>query len=351
MTSLWLVLAACSGDPSVVHFDNNPRVEVVEVAPPPAQRERVIVSTLEPVLDAMLGPARPGTVVKVLATTGQAVGKGDALVQLDDRDARAALAAARAGLAEAQAVLEEAKRAQTRVGALGEGVSGAQQDAVATGVLRAEAGRDAAAAQASMAELEVEHRVLRAPFAGVVAWLDVVPGASVAPGMPVARVVDLTAGRVVIGLVDDEVEAASSPNASFQVRAGAITVPATLVHVSSAADPRTRDWKAEVRVEGMPAPAGRSVEVVIALPVTAADGLLPPTAVRGGTAWTVTNGVVHATTPQVVDEVAEGLLVTGLAPGTQVVVHASDPLTEGDTVVVLPSPPRGAGVLPGGEPP
>lgn len=348
---LLLVLLSCADVPTPAVFDATPRVEVIEVRAVPSVRERTVLSTLEPVQDALLGTLRPGRVARRLAEPGDAVGLDAGLLQLDDREARATVAAAHAALAEAEAVLGETGRMAGRVTALGEGVSKAQVDAASTGAARAEAGRDAAAAQLQLAQLNLDFMTLRAPFAGELAWLDPDPGEAIAAGMPVARVVDLSSGKVVVGLLEDEVAAAQVEGATFVVRASAREVPASLVHVSPAADPRTLDWKAELRVEGMPFPAGTPVEVRLGLPISDAEGVVPPRSVRDGVVWRVEGTVVRRTPVEVVGEVREGLLVRGLAVGAQVVVHAADPLVDGAEVRLLSAPPRAEGTVPGGSAP
>lgn len=349
--SLALVLAACGVEPPLATIDTTPRVEVVAVAPPPTALERTLLSTLEPAQDAIFGAMRPGRVVARLAQPGTPVGRDAPLLRLDDREAVALLAQARAAEAEARAVLAEAERTAVRVGALGDGASGAQQDAVGTGVARARAAVDAAAAQVQLAELNLAYLTLRAPFAGELAWLDPDVGEAIAAGMPVARVVDLSGGKVTIGLLEDEVGPARDPAASFAVRADAREVAATLAHVSPAADPRTLDWKAELRVEGMPFPAGTPVEVVVRLPVAGAEGVLPPRTVVDGAVWVVEGAVARRVPVTVVGEAREGLLVSGLALGASVVLHAVDPLTDGEPVVVVAAPPRAPGATPGGAEP
>lgn len=333
-----LLAPGCVYEPPAPTFDTTPRVQIVAVAPAPVALERTLLSTAEPARDAVLSPMRPGRVVKRASPPGSAVEAGAPVLVLDSGEARAHLALAEASVLEAKAVLAEARRQQTRVGAMGDGASQAQRDGASTALARAEASTAAAAARRELASVHLAHLTVRAPFAGEVAWLEPEVGESVAAGSPVARVVDPSSMRVVVGLLEDEVGFAREGGASFSVRAGATSVPATLVHVAPAASPRTRDWAAELRVEGAPFPLGVPVEVRLALPSPSNAGLLPPKAVTDDTVWLFDGGTVERRSVQIVAEHRDGLLVRGVEVGDQVVLYAAADLEDGGAVVLLQAP-------------
>src|SRR5690606_24800071 len=146
---------------------------------------------------------------KRLVEPGEVVAAGSALLVLDGREARANLAAAQASLQEAEALLAEATRQEGRVRTLGDGAAEAQRDQAGLARERAEPAVAASAAQRELARLNLDHMALRAPFAGAGALLEPAVGESAAPGAgPIARVVDVSSGRVVVGLLEDEVGAA-----------------------------------------------------------------------------------------------------------------------------------------------
>ncbi|MCB9664096.1 MAG: efflux RND transporter periplasmic adaptor subunit [Alphaproteobacteria bacterium] len=338
-TLLLALLAACTDEPPAVAIDQTPRVEVVRVAAPPTVLERTLLSTLEPARDALLTPMRPGRVVRRAAEPGDRVGRGDAVLELDGREARASLAAAEAAVDEADALVEEARRQRDRVEALGDGAAPAQQDQAGVALARATAALAGAEAQRELARVNLEHMTLRAPFEGQVALLEPEVGESVAPGAgPVARVVDAAEGRVVVGLLEDEVRAADQEGARFEVRASGQTMAASLARLAPAADPRTLAWTAELRVAEPSVPPGTAVEVALSLPIVAAGGLVPPKALRDGHVWRVDADVVHRVPVQVVAEAREGLIVEGVAVGDTLVLYAADALREGQQVVRLEAP-------------
>ncbi|MEM1313271.1 MAG: efflux RND transporter periplasmic adaptor subunit, partial [Pseudomonadota bacterium] len=156
----------------------------VEIAP--VRRERVelsvaAVGTGRPVRSVELRVRDDGRVEEVLFADGQTVEAGAALLRLDD-------ATERADLAEAEAAVEEARAAYERAEAL-------QQQGRVTGsvyeVARAELARFAA--RRGAAEARLERRTLRAPFAGVIGFSDLEPGAFATSDTPVATMDDLTA--------------------------------------------------------------------------------------------------------------------------------------------------------------
>lgn len=108
-----------------------------------------------------LRPSASGRVADVAFSAGERVETGDVILRLDDAAARAALASAEATVAEAQAAYDR----QSRLEQLGSAAEATLQSARAA-LLRAEAERD-------MAINELDDRVLKAPFGGVVGLSDI----------------------------------------------------------------------------------------------------------------------------------------------------------------------------------
>ena len=332
------LLGGCVVEAPPPVFDTTPRVQVVVVAPAPAALERTLLSTAEPARDAVLSPMRPGRVVRRAAPPGEWVKAGAPVLVLASGEATANLALAEAAVLEADAVLGEAERQQARSEAMGDGTSQAQRDAAGTALARAQASRAAAKAQRELASVYLAQLTVRAPFDGQVAWLEPQVGEAVPAGAPVARVVDPSSLRVVVGLLEDEVLLAREGGASFTVRAGATSVPATLVSVAPAASPRSRDWAAELQVEGTPFPLGVPVEVTLALPAASDAGLLPPRAVSESAVWVFDGSTVSRRPVDVVAEHRAGLLVRGVAVGERVVLYAAADLHDGEAAVLLQAP-------------
>jgi len=83
-----------------------PQVQTVSLESRELVRTLVLVGRVRPLSSAELGSTTAGTVREVLVREGDRVSRGDVLVILEDREARAALAQARAAFAEVSATVE-----------------------------------------------------------------------------------------------------------------------------------------------------------------------------------------------------------------------------------------------------
>lgn len=331
------ILAGCGDPVERAAIDLTPRVAVVPVDPAPTAIERRLTGVTEARRDAVLTAVRGGLVVAVPGAVGATVAEDAPLVRLDDREARANLAAAEAAVLEAGAARDEAERQLRRIEAIEDGASESTLDSARTGLERARAAATRAVAQRDLARLALDHTVIRAPFDGEIAAIDAEKGELVGPGTLVARVVDRSALRVRVGLVADELPGASQ--ATWQVRAGERTAEAALVGVAAAADPRTLTWEAELTVPAEVLAAGEPVTVVAALPVPACDGTVPLGVLDEGAVWTVADGVVHRVPVRVVAERGSLALIEGVPAGSRVVAWRPMALVDGGPVVVVEAPP------------
>ncbi|MEO0587300.1 MAG: efflux RND transporter periplasmic adaptor subunit [Planctomycetota bacterium] len=155
-------------------------VETVEVAVERVERTVTAVGTGRPKRSVELKVSDDGRVEEVLFSDGDTVRQGRPLLRLDDASERAALAEAEAAVTEARAGYDraEALRQQGRV-------TGSVYDIARAELSRAEARRDAAL-------VNLDRRVLRAPFDGVVGFSDIEPGAFATSGVAVATLDDLS---------------------------------------------------------------------------------------------------------------------------------------------------------------
>jgi RND family efflux transporter MFP subunit len=152
---------------------------------------------------ADVGSEVGGTVIEVAARVGARVRAGDPLVRVDPgmaggdvRAARAKLEQQRSAVTRAQADVAEASDLVARLQAVAGGVSDRALLAARTRQEQAQAALGEAQAGLGVNEVDLgqrvnrsEKHVIRAPFDGVVAARFVDPGALVAPGQVVARVI------------------------------------------------------------------------------------------------------------------------------------------------------------------
>lgn len=169
--------AASSGDGAPVRLVN---VETLVVEPRPFTSHVRIVGTVEAERDVTVTAREGGTVEALVARKGGRVAAGEPLVRIDDDVLRAQL-----DQAESQATLAE--ETWTRQRQLWE------RDSVGTEMayLQAKYNARTARAQAQVLSERVARTVVRAPFDGILDDRMVEVGSTVAPGAPVARLLDV----------------------------------------------------------------------------------------------------------------------------------------------------------------
>lgn len=152
----------------------------------------------EPVLQATLSTRLMARVTEVTVHEGAWVNAGQLLVRLDASDLEAKRLQVEAGVRAAEAGLGEARLYADRIRNLyaDSAAPRVQLDAAEAGLVRAEAGWQAATAAGSELQAMRAYTEVRAPFPGVVTKRFVDPGAFAAPGAPLVTVEDHRAIRI-----------------------------------------------------------------------------------------------------------------------------------------------------------
>lgn len=196
---------------------------------------------VEAIDPATLAPRVMASVIEVAGREGDAVARGDVLVVLDDRDARAKLAQAEAALEAARAGARQAELALDRARRLHE------SEALTTQALEAaEAAHDGARAQVQRASEGVEEARtalawfrLEAPFDGKVLERGADPGDLAAPGRPVLRLYREDRLRFRVAVPEERAADLSTGSTHRVVFDRLPPRDATLTRVLPPADPRT----------------------------------------------------------------------------------------------------------------
>jgi len=196
-----------------------PVAKVVEAAPvmqvnqmefevlAPRRLERIVkvTGTLSPSVSTQLSSQAGGKVEAVNARPGDAVSKGDVLVQVDTenltlqlKQIRSTAEATRANLAQSQSQLERTEELS------GRGiVSSSSLEQARSGVAALRSNLTALESQVAAAEIALKNATVRAPFNGIVASRSVEPGQIIGAGSPLMTIVDLDVmemqGNAVIG--------------------------------------------------------------------------------------------------------------------------------------------------------
>ncbi|CAN5887164.1 efflux RND transporter periplasmic adaptor subunit [soil metagenome] len=318
-------------------------VTFVEAKASPFRGSRIYVGTLQPWLEAKIGPQLVSAYVDtVLVRPGAEVKKGDVLATLDCRNASATSQAvsmqARALEARQQALSHESARLQGLLDAGFVSPNEAEQKSAQSASEQAQV----LATQAKLlgTSLEVNDCVLRAPFSGEVATRTIDPGAFVRPGASIVSVVDRTAVRVVGDAPEVDFDVVA-PRRKVRIRvlATGTEVVATISRRAPSADPGTRTVRFELDVpnpdRSIPVGTTGEIHIEVGEPVPASEIPLYAASVRGAKAsvFVIDGNVAHSRVFAVRGETSGRLFLDPeLAPGSHVVTEGRALLKDGDPV-------------------
>ncbi|MFQ5634098.1 MAG: efflux RND transporter periplasmic adaptor subunit [Gammaproteobacteria bacterium] len=258
-------------------------VRYVEVLAAGDVTERIFSGVTKAALDADLSFKVPGNVTAIGVVTGDEVGPGNIVAQLDPTDYEVQLREADAGLRRARAELRNAQASFDRTRELYENrnVSKSELDTSRAGAESANALVAAAQQKLEAARLQLSYTQLRSPQACTVAGRYVEPNQNVAAGQPIVRVncgdcsevvIDVPAawiGRIrqgalasvrIAALGNDSVAAVVS-EVGVAAERGASAYPVTLTVSDNCADIRS-GMAADVQME---IPGGSPEGIVIPL--------------------------------------------------------------------------------------
>ncbi len=158
-------------------------------------------------LDVTILSETSGRVVRDNLDLGNIVKKGAALVVVDHEPYRIAVESAQAALDQAQASKDQAEREHARMKTLRESndISESQYDIAHFALLQAKAALAMAESQLASAKHSLRLASVRAPFDGVIASTLVKLGDTLAPGTPVAQLVNTKQVKVTAGVGEDRI--------------------------------------------------------------------------------------------------------------------------------------------------
>ena len=340
-----LVLAAAAGayvfSPELLGENDSVSQGKPDQGPPPAIPVTLEATTLKPELTRIeavgtsravrsvtLHPAASGEVVAVDFSAGQRVEGGQVLVKLDDRDAALALELARVRVEDAQRLLERYRRTR------GSGaVSPTMLDDARTHLATARIERD-------RAQVALEDRTIKAPFAGYVGITEVQPGDRVAEDTVITTLDErsqLLVNFEVPELFFDRLELGQSLLVTSWGNRG-LETQGQIAEIGSRIDPVSRTFRVRARVanpEDRLRP-GMSFRVILNLrgPVFP---VVPEVAVQwggeGSYVWLVEEDTVRRVGVTIVQRQEGRVLVDGELPaGSRVVVEGVQRMREGTRI-------------------
>ncbi len=324
------------------------RVETLLLAPDVFEDVIEVTGSVEAIHDATLSAQSSGT-LETLAPLGKLVRQGEVVARLDQGFVRAALDQSEAQVATARASAELARDNFSRQEPLFEDsiISALEFQQLLTQLQQAEATLHSAEALHTQAHEQLDNTEVLAPFAGSVESHFVEVGEQVAPGLNVARIVDASRVRVVLGIPErfaGDIELGTEILFSVEAYRG----DSRIGHVTfsgSTINPRNRTFSVESEIDNSDGRLKPEMIVEARVLRERIDSVLvvPRVAIvrdeNGSSVFVVDRSEEQARVMR--KSVATGpvyagrvLVQSGLRAGEEVVVAGQNTLTEGDPVII-----------------
>ena len=284
-------------------------------------------------------------VLSVLKENGDAVRRGQLLVQLDDTAIRDSLSSAQSAAKAAAQALEQAQRQYERMVKLREGGLVSTQQLEDAEVRRNTAQSDSEAAKSRLvaAEQQQARTMVRAPFDGIVSDRRVSAGDTAQVGKELVKVIDPASLRFEGYISADSVGAVHpGQKVSFRVHGfEGQEFTGKITRVNPTANSTTRQVEVLVAFaqgQQQPGVAGLYAEGRVEVQQSEGHTLSPAIIVRDGDAafaWKVDDGKLHKTTLKLGDKdprSGEFVVTGGLADGDQVLRYPNSSLHDGQPV-------------------
>lgn len=327
---LLLLLAGCRGDAQQTAEDMPPvNVKVMQATSAPLPVAGVYSGTVEAENGTSLSFAAAGTVQTLHIRLGQRVRRGQLIATLDSTQAANALHTT-------QATLRQAEDAWGRLKMLHE--RGSLPDIQ---WVEAESRLDQARSAEQMAAKVLKDCSLYAPFDGIIADKVVETGANVAPGQPVATLVNTGGLKIKIAVPGNEMAGiAMGQPAQVSVSVlGGKPFGARVAEKGVTADPLSRTYEVKLMVEDRPAGLLPGMVADVRLHADSVTCCLVPANIvqldenNRTFVWVVEHGKAHRRFISCGAYVADGVAVTsGLSEGEYVIREGQQKVCEGTEV-------------------
>ena len=275
---------------------------------------------------------------------GVRVKAGDKIAEIEARDYRAQLEAAKATVASAEATVKDAKREFDRANTLfKEGTATEQErDQAEASYERAQAALAQAKAQAEIADINLDETVITAPMDGVVTKRSVEPGTLLAAGAQIATITQMNPLRFQLALPTTLFASLAPGKTHVSIEVDAYPgqpIDAVVSRVYPVADDATRTVRVETTVDNATGRLVPGMYAVGALDLDRRDNVLciPFDAVikndKERIVYRVADGVAHAVKVTLgirSDAIVE--VVAGLADTDEIVLAGQHRLTDGAKV-------------------
>jgi len=301
-----------------------PQVIVASARTTPHTILATLKGSTEPDREVTVRSETMGTVINARISEGQSVGRGTVLCGLDVESRSARIAEAEAGVASARLDYDAARQLEEK------GWTTSNNAAAAKAVLdRAEAGLAAA-------QIELNKTRITAPFDGVFESRLAERGDFLSVGAPCGRLVDLDPIIVAVDATENQL-IAINPDTPVKVElATGVQTTGKVRYIARTANAQTRTFRVEIELPNPDAAiaAGLTASVKVGLGEAPAVLMTPASLVlhddgRVGVRYVDETDIVRFTEVSVVDDAPDGIWVTGIPDGVNLLTAGQDFLREG----------------------
>jgi len=315
-------------------------VEVVKVERVTGPRPIDVRGTVQAARQANVSSRVMGPVVALKVHAGAIVADGQTLLEIQPETSEGQLAQAQGALAQANAALSLAERNYQRYEALHaeKAASDLELDMAKMQFGQAQGAVTQAEGAVRAASSVAREAIVRAPFAARVMDTMVEVGDLAAPGRPLVRLESLEDQQLWLTVREADnhrIQIGQEVEVRFDSRPDIGRVTRPVVEIVPSADPATHTFTVKVSLEGLDVRSGVSGRAM--LPGDAVEHLAIPTSAvhhRGGLELVVvraTNGAARTRAVTTGQTLADGRVevLSGLEPGSEVVVNAPGPVADG----------------------
>lgn len=301
-----------------------PEVIVHPAALTPHQIVASLKGSSEPDREVTVRSETMGTVINARVREGQSVTRGTVLCGLDVESRAARIAEAEAGVASARLEYDAASQLEEK------GWTTSNRAAATKATL------DGAEAALAAAKIEISKTNISAPFNGVFETRMAERGDFLSVGAPCGRLVDLDPIIVAVDATEAQLSAIDTSQTVEVSFATGLQTSGAVRYVASTANPQTRTFRVEIEIPNPDASiaAGLTASVRLKLGEVPAVLTTPATLVlhddgRVGLRYVDNSDLVQFAEVRVVDDAPDGVWVTGIPEGVNLLAAGQDYLKEG----------------------
>ena len=329
------LMALCScGEKKQTAEEQTVRVKVQQIQAEAVNGEQGFSGTIEEQSGASLSFATAGTIKRIYVNSGQTVGAGQLIAELDPTTMQNAYTIAKTAL-------EQAQDTYNRMKELHEDGSLPEMQWIAI-----ENQLKSATASEAMAKKSLADTKLYAPFGGYIATKDAEVGQNAGPGVPVVKLVSIGSVKVKISVPEDDIQ---------RIKKGSsmkIIVPAlgnrefsgSVTERGVSADPRSRTYEVKATINNHD---GQLLPGMICQAFTnymqGTTGVFVPANLvqldsdNNTFVWVVNGGKAVKRQIFISNETAQGAQVSGgLSDGDQIIVAGQQKVSNGMKVTIVP---------------